>query len=88
MSLDDTLTRANFSFVYFLQFYLLNFFDILHWGGLNSQTPLWLRHCPGCPGKEPLTSVCVYVQRHIEGGVGSLTVTSLAITNLLRSRRN
>jgi len=32
MSFDDALTRANFSFVYFLQFYLLNFFDIFQWG--------------------------------------------------------
>ena len=39
MSFDDVLTRANFSFVYFLQFYILNFFDIVQWGGgLNPQT--------------------------------------------------
>ena len=40
MSFDDTLTRANFSFVYFLQLYLLIiFFDIFQWGGLNPQPP-------------------------------------------------
>jgi len=33
MSFDDALTRANFSFVYFLQFHLLKFFDIFQWGG-------------------------------------------------------
>jgi len=39
MSFDDTLTRANFSFVYFLQFYLLIFFDIFQWGDLNPPNP-------------------------------------------------
>ena len=39
MSFDDALTRANFSFVYFLQFYLLKFFDIFQWGGLNPPNP-------------------------------------------------
>ena len=34
-SFDDALTRAKFSFVYFLQFYLLKFFDIFHWGGFE-----------------------------------------------------
>jgi len=34
MSFDDALTRANFSFVYFLEFYLLNFFCIFQWGGV------------------------------------------------------
>jgi len=34
MSFDDALTRANFSFVHFLQFYLLNFFDVFQWGGV------------------------------------------------------
>jgi len=39
MSFDDTLTRANFSFVYFLQFYLLKFFLTFFNGrGLNPQT--------------------------------------------------
>ena len=39
MSFDDTLTRANFSFVYFLQFHLLIFFDIFNGGGLNPPSP-------------------------------------------------
>ena len=40
MSFDDALTRANFSFAYFLKFYLVEFFDIFQWGGgLNPQTP-------------------------------------------------
>jgi len=43
MSFDDALTRANFSFVYFLHFYLLIFLTFFN-GGLNPQTPLWLRH--------------------------------------------
>jgi len=45
MSFDDALTRANFSFVYFLQFYLLKFFLHFSMGGLNPSNPLWLRHC-------------------------------------------
>ena len=44
MSFDDALTRANFSFVNFLQFYLLKFFLTFFNGGLNPPTPLWLRH--------------------------------------------
>jgi len=45
MSFDDALTRANFSFVYFLQFYLLKFFDIFQWGFyFEPPNPLWLRH--------------------------------------------
>jgi len=46
MSFDDALTRANFSFVYFLQFYLLKFFLTFFngGGGLNPLNPLWLRH--------------------------------------------
>jgi len=42
MSFDDALTRANFGFVYFLQSSFLTFFN--EGGGLNPQTPLWLRH--------------------------------------------
>jgi len=34
MSFDDALTRANFSFVYFLQFYLLKFFFTFFNGGV------------------------------------------------------
>jgi len=34
MSFDDALTRANFSFVYFLQFYLLKFFWHFSMGGV------------------------------------------------------
>ena len=44
MSFDDALTRANFSFVYFLQFYLLNFLTFFN-GGFEPPKPLlWLRH--------------------------------------------
>jgi len=44
MSFDDALTRANFSFVYFLQFCLLKFFEIFQWGGFEPLKPLlWLR---------------------------------------------
>ena len=40
MSFDDALTRANFSFMYFLQFYLLKFFlRFFNGEGLNPQTP-------------------------------------------------
>ena len=39
MSFDDTLTRANFSFVYFLQFYLLNFFWHFSMGGFEPPKP-------------------------------------------------
>jgi len=39
MSFDDVLTRANFSFMYFLQFYLLNFLTFFNGEGLNPQTP-------------------------------------------------
>ena len=39
MSFDDALTRANFSFVYFLQFYLLKFFDIFQWGEFEFPNP-------------------------------------------------
>jgi len=51
ISFYDALTRANFSIVYFLQFYLLIFFDIFQWG-LNPQTsplatPLRVTR-PGC----------------------------------------
>ena len=35
MSFDDTLTRANFSFVYFLQFYLLKFLTFFNGGGFE-----------------------------------------------------
>ena len=38
-SFDDSLTRANSSFVYFPQFCLLIFFDIFQWGGLNPPNP-------------------------------------------------
>jgi len=40
MSFDDALTHANFSFVYFLQFYLLIFFDIFQWGFEPPNPPL------------------------------------------------
>ena len=41
MSFDDALARANFSFsfVYFLQFYLLNFLTLFN-GGLTPPKPL------------------------------------------------
>jgi len=39
-SFDDALTIANFSFVYFLQFYLLNYFDIFKWGLNPPNSPL------------------------------------------------
>jgi len=40
VSFDDALTRANFSFVYFLQFYLLKFFDVFQWGFEPPKPPL------------------------------------------------
>jgi len=55
MSFDDALTRANFSFVYFLQFCLLKFFGHFSMGGgLNPQIPPlatrlgheWVYVCP------------------------------------------
>ena len=49
MSFDDALTRANFSFVYFLQFYLLKIFDTFQWGLSPPTPPLWLRHCIQLP---------------------------------------
>ena len=39
MSFYDALTRANFSFVYFLQFYLLKIFDIFQWEGFEPTKP-------------------------------------------------
>ena len=39
MSFDDALTRGYFSFVYFLQFYLLTFFDIFQWGEFEPPNP-------------------------------------------------
>ena len=39
MSFDNALTRANFNFVYFLQFYLLNFFWTFFNGGVNPPNP-------------------------------------------------
>jgi len=45
MSFDDALARANFSFVYFLQFHLLNFFDIFQWEEFEPpKAQLWVRH--------------------------------------------
>jgi len=49
MSFDDTLTRANFSFVYLLQFYLLIFLTFFNGGVWTPQTPPLatpLRHRP------------------------------------------
>jgi len=48
LSFDDALTRANFSFVYFLQFYLLIFWHFSMGGGFNPPnlplaTPLDIR---------------------------------------------
>ena len=46
MSFDDALTRINFSFVYFLQFYLLKFFWHFSLGGFEPpKPPLWLCWC-------------------------------------------
>jgi len=54
MSFDDALTRANFSFVYFVQFYLLIFFDIFQWEGFE-------------PPKPPSGYATAHHQRHVVG---------------------
>ena len=76
VSFDNALTRANFSVVYFLQFYILNCFDIFQWGrGGGFERPNPPGYATGhMHNKLLLTIARVWLRRHPVGQTHRKTI--------------